>query len=292
MVSFHVWDSSSGKSRVERSLVPCGCCECCIASTASEWQTRLRIEYENSSTAYFVTLTYDEDHLPVGSFSDSFGELHVVPYVCKKHVQDFFKRLRWRFQGSEIRYFLGSEYGPCTHRPHYHFVVFGLPVLFDNPKKQIVKIIQHLQKLWPLGAVTVDPVTEGRIAYVTKYITCVTDLPEYYPPPFRLMSKGLGKSYMDKVSRIDWHRSNLANFIPFGKSKLTMPRYLKTKIFDSDMMEQLREKSEVFRKERLTDLIARSESFGYKDYRDYLEDQSKSFMRKFNNKMKKNRKDL
>lgn len=292
MVEFHVWDNISGEPRIERSLVPCGRCPCCLASVSSEWQTRLKIEYDNALTAYFVTLTYDDASLPFVCSTDSFGDKHYVQSVCKKHIQDFIKRLRYYFPNEEIRYFCCSEYGPTTLRPHYHLVLFNLPIFFDSSKKQIVKITQIISKIWTHGGITIDPVTPGRIAYVTKYITCKTDLPEYFPPPFRLMSKGLGKSYLNKTSRINWHRENLINYYPDGNKKLALPRYLKDKIFDDCMKIDLREKSMQFRRERMSELIARSKSLGYNDYRDYLEDQSKSFMRKFDKKMKKNRKDL
>ena len=53
---------------------------------------------------------------------------------CKKDVQNFIKRVRFWIDNlniidddKKIRYFIASEYGPQTYRPHYHGILF-----FDN----------------------------------------------------------------------------------------------------------------------------------------------------------------
>lgn len=286
------YDSKTSEQGSSKIFVPCGCCESCIISNAQEWRIRLQIEYECAETSYFITLTYDDATLPIGSFSDSFGQHWIVPYVSKRDVQLFFKRLRKRFEGSEIRYFLVSEYGPTTHRPHYHLLLFNLPRFSQNSTKQIVEVTRHISKIWSLGFVKVDQVNFGRISYVTKYMSCVTDLPEYYPPPFRLMSKGIGKTYMEKKDRIDWHRKTLSCFYPDGSFKFRLPRYLKDKIFDDEMKLEIHDKIENARKENLLKDIQLSSKFGYKNYIDYRQSMIDKHVRKFNNKLKKSRKDI
>lgn len=65
--------------------------------------------------------------------------------VCKKDIQDFLKRLRLKIDKlnineneKKIRYYISSEYGPRTFRPHYHGVLF-----FDSEElcKQIESLI-------------------------------------------------------------------------------------------------------------------------------------------------------
>ena len=63
----------------------------------------------------FVTLTYDDDHLP---------EYNSLNY---KHFQDFMKRLRKSHNG--VRFYMCGEYGEDFSRPHYHalcLIVFFL----------------------------------------------------------------------------------------------------------------------------------------------------------------------
>ena len=247
---------------------------------------------ENAETAYFVTLTYDDNEIPLGKFSDSVGHTYIAPYVSKTDVQKFFKRLRKKYEGSEIRYFLVSEYGPTTFRPHYHLILYNLPRFSQDTLLQDAKITKDLQKIWSLGFITLDKVTYGRISYVTKYMSCTTDLPEYLPPPFRLMSKGLGKSYLDKTDRIEWHRQNLACYYPDGKFKLRFPRYLKDKIFDDSMKMDIHDQIIQSRQEARLKDIENAENFGYKNYVEYRQSMIERHVRKFNNKCKKSRRDI
>ena len=208
--------------RCEKCSVPCGKCAACIVSSANEWRVRLQIEKEHCDNCYFVTLTYSDDTLPIDVFTDSFGARHIIPYVCKRDCQNFFKRLRKKFGNSKIRYYLVSEYGPATLRPHYHFILFNLPLSSASSLQREIEATKIIQECWDNGSITLDEVTDARISYVTKYLSCVTDLPEWYPKPFRLMSKrpGIGSGYLDKRNLIDWHRVNLACYYPQGDKKL------------------------------------------------------------------------
>lgn len=64
--------------------------------------------------------------------------------VCKKDIQNFLKRLRKKidklnlsYNDKKIRYYIASEYGPITKRPHYHGIIF-----FDS--KQLGSQIKNL----------------------------------------------------------------------------------------------------------------------------------------------------
>lgn len=282
---------------VPKVLVPCGKCEECIRSNAQDWRLRLEEEHENSISAFFVTLTYDDCNLPVQSVSDSFGNQFAVPSVSKRDIQLFFKKLRKKLFTlgyiAPLRYFLVSEYGPTTLRPHYHALIFNLPLLSQNKYLQKVKISQIIEKEWNNGFVKVDPVTHSRISYVTKYISCVTFLPDYYPKPFRLMSKGLGKSYLDKSELISWHRETCNDFVLRGTIKQRLPRYLKDKIFDDEMKAVIHERKVAYHLEQLSKL---ADSFpSYADYVRYLSAQHRVFElrhKKFLQKYVKSRKDL
>lgn len=278
----------------EYCFVPCGRCAACIVSNANEWRVRLQIENDNCESSYFVTLTYDDEKLPIGIYPDSFGDSHVVPYVCKRDVQLFFKRLRKSFPDSKIRYFLVSEYGPTTYRPHYHCILFNLPRFSDNDLLNESKVVKTLQRVWSNGFITVDKVTSGRISYVTKYLSCVTDLPDWFPRPFRLMSRnpGIGQSYLDKNGVVDWHRSELACYYPSFGDKLRLPRYLKDKIFDDDMKAEISEHVQKVRRERFINDVENAALGGYDSVVDFRESTTERFLRKFEKQLKKSRKDV
>lgn len=87
-------------------VIPCGKCLACRIRQASDFATRCYIESKRYTDNCFLTLTYDEEHIPKNSSG--------INTVKKKEVQDFFKRLRyhiWRDYNKRIRYFACAEYG-------------------------------------------------------------------------------------------------------------------------------------------------------------------------------------
>lgn len=230
----------------QKTIVPCGKCEVCRNNDSLSWRVRLLQEYYNSTSAFFVTLTYDDIHLHFERCSFNGIEYGKFPVPYREDVQKFFKRVRKdlsvNYPESKISYFLVSEYTPTAYRPHYHFLIFNLPKFSNAPQVNHKKTLEFIEKKWNNGFIKLDPCNENRVAYCTKYMSCTTIIPPYLPTPFRLMSKGLGKCYLENEQKVNWHRKNLANFYPFGKLKYRLPRYLKDKIFSDDektMIKQL-----------------------------------------------------
>ena len=161
--------------------VPCGKCPHCRRKKKFEWTVRLIHEAESWKSKAFLTLTYDDSHLPRDC------GLH------KDELQRFFKRLRKVFEGSgrKIKYFACGEYGDRFGRPHYHAIVFGLDI----------SDLGIVQRVWRNGFVRVLPVTMFRFQYVAGYVQKKLDkesAAEKYgdlQPPFQLQSNGLGKEY-------------------------------------------------------------------------------------------------
>ncbi|AXL15256.1 replication initiator protein [Microviridae sp.] len=110
----------------------------------------------------FITLTYDDEHLPPGGT------------LIKHHYQDFMKRLRWTFRPRRIRFFHCGEYGEKFERPHYHACIFNL----DMPDKRLYSerdgvplyTSELLDSLWGHGFTTVGDVTFESAAYVARYV--------------------------------------------------------------------------------------------------------------------------
>lgn len=204
--------SDHNNSKTFYQFVPCGKCAACLTNRANQWTFRLEKELENSENpCYFVTLTYDDDHLPWTDLS---------PTVCRRDVQLFFKRLR-KVVSSRLRYFLTSEYGEEFGRPHYHMILFN----FDSDPVNI-------ERAWQNGFVRFGSVTAASIRYVTKYfVTPQEVIPSGSLKPFSLSSKGLGLSYLtpSMVNFIGQHRDR-----PFLLSsdgdKVSFPRYFRKKL--------------------------------------------------------------
>jgi len=201
---------------------PCGKCPACVRRRVSGWAFRLNKQSEQSNSAHFVTLTYNDEHIK--KTKNGFETL------VKKDVQDFFKRLR-KLTKQKISYYAVGEYGDTGERPHYHIILFNA-----NPK-----IVENAWKLndITLGNVHFGDVGDASVGYTLKYISKDKKIPQFNgddrQKEFALMSKGLGAGYLTQ-NMIKWHtKGNIENkvYLPLkdGK-KAAMPRYYKDKLYD------------------------------------------------------------
>lgn len=218
----------------ERYYVPCQKCNFCLQNRRNDWAFRLLEEQKVSSTANFLTLTYDNEHVPFVWENDYPLELTLE----KKHLYTFHETikksqkrlLKKSYKDWKIRYYSVGEYGTKTDRPHYHSIMF-------NIHPDILGKLNEGQ-IWSKGHVYMGTVTPGSAAYVAKYmIDRELHNDRKRQKQFSSMSRnpGIGNSYL--INRA-WHRENddynPDNFriyaIQDGK-KVRLPRYYKDKIF-------------------------------------------------------------
>lgn len=205
------------KAGVEKVPVPCGRCPPCKLRRVNSWVFRLLEEDKVSSSAYFVTLTYDTTHVPISE--NGFMTL------SKRDFQLFMKRLR-KLCDVPLKYYAVGEYGTNNHRPHYHAIIFNVP----DP--------EIFSVAWTAGQIFVGSVSGDSIAYTMKYIDKQKGkrlhARDDRAPEFPLMSKGLGASYLsDPV--IKYHKADLTRLYVTreGGHKVALPRYYREKIYSS-----------------------------------------------------------
>lgn len=200
--------------------IPCGKCVGCRLEYSKQWADRCLMELEEHDSAYFLTLTYDDDHLPFPLFEDSSmsytfvdddtGECGILPTLHKRDIQLFHKRLRERL-GQKIRYFTAGEYGDTTLRPHYHSIEFGLKIpdlkLYSVKDGYNLYTSALIDDIWGNGHVIIGDVTWETCAYTARYVMKKVNgkLSGYYDahcidPEFVIMSRrpGIGRSYYEK----------------------------------------------------------------------------------------------
>ena len=143
--------------------LPCGQCTGCRLERSRQWATRCINESQLHKHNCFITLTYDNEHVPKD------GSLN------HRDFQLFLKRFRKANPHIRIRYYMAGEYGSNFGRPHFHACIFG----YDFHDKELYKRTaagsllyrsQELEKLWPFGYSTVGDVTFESAAYVARYI--------------------------------------------------------------------------------------------------------------------------
>lgn len=282
----------SEKSYMHWKEIPCGHCDGCRIDRSRDWANRCMMELEYHKESYFVTLTYNDEHVPIAYYPDpSTGEVHESKTLVKRDWQLFMKRLRkicaGRPGGDQIRFFMCGEYGSKTFRPHYHAIIFGLHLddlkLFSQ-RKLGDKIYNYytsetLQKAWsvleyrqdkreriPLGHVLVGNVTWETCAYVARYV-----LKKHYgadahvysdfnlTPEFTLMSRrpGIGRQwYDDHPDFYDYDFINLST--PDGGKKVRPPKYF-DRLFDLDNHEEmlaLKEKRQKYAEEQKKSILS------------------------------------
>jgi len=140
---------------------PCGRCIGCQLRRAREWSIRCMHESRSFENNCFLTLTYDDEHLPERN--------SIEPY----DFQCFMKRLRFKVK-RKLRYFHCGEYGKKLGRPHYHCILFGYnfpdrKLLQEKPFKRYRSA--ELESLWDKGFSMVCDLTAESAAYVARYST-------------------------------------------------------------------------------------------------------------------------
>lgn len=177
-----------GHLYTERLELPCGQCIGCRMAYAREWAIRCVLEAKQWKHNYFLTITYDDQHLKYNDIPIPDPETgEVIDYVSglnptlrKKDLQDFFKLLRreseYHFDHVGIRFFCCGEYGGQTQRPHYHVILFNAPPLDDLVLYKRSSIGHNLynsaflDKIWKKGYIVVGAVTYEACCYTARYM--------------------------------------------------------------------------------------------------------------------------
>lgn len=188
--------------------LPCGQCVGCKMDNAQDWAVRCVLESKLWEQNYFVTLTYDEQHVPLHPvpvvLDEETGEAGLRQTLIKEDMADFMKNLRrqheYHFEHQGVRFFGCGEYGGKTERPHMHILLFNCPLndlepLFINKQHQQVYRSAYLEKIWKKGIVSVGEITYESRAYTRRYILKKQQMNNVKPgqlPEFTNMSRKPG----------------------------------------------------------------------------------------------------
>lgn len=204
--------------------VPCGKCPDCLKRRLASWSFRLEVESLNWEKQFFVTLTYDTDHVPISE--------NTFMTLDKFALTNFFKRLRKEV--GKLKYYACGEYGTRNKRPHYHIILFGNSNLTENDI--ISAWIDPLTKS-SFGDVYFGKVEPASIRYTVQYY----DKGEWRKahrrddrlPEFSRMSQGIGASFLT-ASQIKHFLENPEKGYIYDKEgrKIAIPRYYKNRLYD------------------------------------------------------------
>ena len=203
--------------------VPCGKCLNCRLDYARTWANRCMLESMYWESNWFITFTYDDEHLPVGKMD--------LATLKAKDTQDFMKRLRKYYsdRGHEnVRFYLAGEYGDTTFRPHYHMLGFNLPIndLFLYSRSLLgdcYYVSASLSKIWGKGFVVVAELTEQSASYTARYCMKKANKSIDYDAvgiekEFVRMSRRPGIGYYYFIDHLDEVYDDGKIYLPNGKT--------------------------------------------------------------------------
>lgn len=214
----------------EATIIPCGHCLGCRLDYSRQWADRMMLELDACGKGIFVTLTYDDFHMPQNKSLD------------KRTCQLWMKRLRKQYSDYKIRFYLAGEYGSESGRCHYHAILFGIGLedIDDLKFYKRTKLgfslytSETMSKVWEnKGYVIIAPVSWQCCAYVARYVTKKVNgmTKEQYKelgllPEFSLMSRkpGIAKKYLElHPDCLD--KANINISTPEGGLKIQIPKY-------------------------------------------------------------------
>lgn len=224
------------EARLAVTPFPCGQCLHCRINISKIWSHRIKLERDLWPDSFFVTLTYNDDFLPIISGANT---------LRTDHYMNFLKKLRKKIHPRKIRTFGVGEYGKLTNRPHYHLIIFNTKLGDEH----------HIKNAWEkdgeeMGFIDVDNCSDGHANYIAGYI--VDKLIERgkidvrVQKPFMRVSKGRSKSICAKmqggigygyakyigykIKSMPWVQPGDIKEIVYGPKKIPLGRYLTSTI--------------------------------------------------------------
>ena len=200
-------------------FVACGKCKACQNTRALTWQKRLELEVSGFKHLYFVTLTYDDDHLHVilpnynrsflighdldiaipfdsvseGSFIFDHKEVTnfeylnsrpFFPVLNKRDVSSFMKRLRSMIHYNITKFNIQENekirFFACGEYGETTFRPHYHILLWFNSEFINSHIFEYISSCWQSGSNTTKAADPHVAQYVTKYLNRSGCLPEVY----------------------------------------------------------------------------------------------------------------
>lgn len=191
----------------------------------------------------FVTLTYSDDNVPREYVDRRTGEIYRCDgkyTLYPSHLQLWLKRIRkaWMLP---LRYYAVGEYGDVSERPHYHAIIFGLPMCRYGRsrysyRRNCCDICDLVRDTWRLGNVDVGEANMASAGYLSGYVTKKLSRGDIrlcgrYPEFARMsLRPGIGADMMDEVASavlgLGVEQADVPSALRHGSRLMPLGRYL------------------------------------------------------------------
>lgn len=288
------------------TTIPCGQCIGCRLDYSREWANRGYLESLYHKHNYFVTLTYDDEHLKIpiemetseGITYTELDELEwkgtLVPKDFTKFMHDLRQQFEREYHHQGIRFIACGEYGTKLKRPHMHAILFNCPFplnTFYKPRINWGKDTYYqntiLEKVWTKGISNICEANWNTIAYTARYITKKQkgkESEEYYAiqgqiPEFLRTSRnpGIGRQYYEDHKEEIYQKDEITIQTRDGIKKCKPPAYF-DRLYEKENPEHMEEIKKARRKanvnalrlKAMTSSLNRWEQFQVDmDYKEY-----------------------
>lgn len=224
--------------------IPCGRCVGCRLDYASDWADRMCIESKLRDHSWFVTLTYDDEHVP---YTDDLCQT-----LKPKDMTDFLKRYRRAIEPEKISYYYSGEYGTQTLRPHYHMILFGSSIydleLYQKSPNGVYYKSKWFDSIWQKGNCIITEFSWQTASYTARYVLKKLGMPKEHwdhvsiYPEFSRCSRrpAIGRRYFDQFYEEIYKNDEI--FLSGGKV-VKPPKYFDNllKGMDLDLLEHVKE---------------------------------------------------
>lgn len=176
----------SGSMHYKTTIIPCGKCIGCRLDYSQDWANRTYLESQLYKENYFVTLTYDDEHLIVKdeiTDKDGFTWLNEDQNATlstedfERFLNTFRQIMKRDYKVDGIRFIGCGEYGEESQRPHYHFILLNCPLpsetFFEPRIKNGNTYFRNtiIERAWTKGISNICPANWETMAYTARYIT-------------------------------------------------------------------------------------------------------------------------
>lgn len=226
--------------------IPCGKCELCRVDMRYSKALRIMLEAESwPESSYFITLTFDNDHLGNGEldhnewsqFIKNFRQKFCQAKYCnlrdrggKNHGREYSKTFK------KIKQVMCGEYGDQFGRKHFHGIIFNHQFTdatftgFYSKKNNPIYTSPSLAETWGKGSVQIEKVTFDLALYVGAYVTDLHDEPEanhgHKKKQYGRFGKGIGLEWISKY----WNDVLISGRVKTLDRDYPVPRYFLKKI--------------------------------------------------------------
>lgn len=191
--------------------IPCQHCWACELKKSAEWATRCVKECEKYEHNYYVTLTYNDENVPIAEKTswiqydtnpeDPYGEKIVtyqerendgtwgytlLPEDIDRFLNSLRKHLKDKGHKGKLKYLLCGEYGSSTKRPHYHLILMNCPLdlnqfydCYVDPKNfKAHWKSKEIESLWATGD-SKNRVSKGIVDVAEVEWSCIAYVARY-----------------------------------------------------------------------------------------------------------------